>query len=97
MSCPQILMDVIAPQALCIATPPTVGFMVQVIKGTSMAYTIDFTDLVRWGKKIANSPVPGTEPFVVIPIVALVYFALCFPLSRWSKSLERKRARNATR
>ena len=34
----EILYFVISPQALRIATPPTVGFMVQVIKGTSMAY-----------------------------------------------------------
>jgi polar amino acid transport system permease protein len=51
----QILSSIVAPQALRIATPPTVGFMVQVIKGTSMAYIIDYNDLMRWGKKIANS------------------------------------------
>lgn len=93
----QTLMDVVAPQALRIAIAPTVGFMVQVIKGTSMAYIIDFTDLMRWGKKIANSPVPGTEPFIVFPIVALIYFALCFPLSQWSKSMERKQAKKNSR
>ncbi len=86
----EILWFVIAPQALRIATPPTVGFMVQVIKGTSMAYIIDFNDLMRWGKKIANSQLDGAEPFIVYPIMAIIYFALCFPLSYWSKSMERK-------
>lgn len=85
----QILFYIIAPQALRIATPPTVGFMVQVIKGTSMAYIIDYNDLMRWGKKIANSQLDGAEPYIVYPIVALIYFGLCFPLSQWSKSLER--------
>ncbi|MGH1412630.1 MAG: amino acid ABC transporter permease [Pelagimonas sp.] len=93
----QTLTDIIAPQALRIAIAPTVGFMVQVIKGTSMAYIIDFTDLMRWGKKIANSQVPGAEPFIVFPIVALIYFALCFPLSQWAKSLERKQALGKSR
>ena len=88
----EILRFVIAPQALRIATPPTVGFMVQVIKGTSMAYIIDFDDLMRWGKKIANSQLPGTEPYIIFPIVALIYFALCFPLSKLSKWLEAKMA-----
>lgn len=97
MTFTQILTDVIAPQALRIATPPTVGFMVQVIKGTSMAYIIDFTDLMRWGKRIANSQVDGAEPFVVFPIVALIYFALCFPLSYWSKVMEKKQAEGKTR
>jgi polar amino acid transport system permease protein len=85
----QILQSIIAPQALRIATPPTVGFMVQVIKGTSMAFIIDYNDLMRWGKKIANSQLDGAEPFIVYPIMALIYFALCFPLSQWSKSMER--------
>ncbi len=93
----QTLVDVVAPQALTVALPPTVGFMVQVIKGTSMAYIIDFSDLMRIGKQIANSQVPGAEPFIVFPIIAFIYFVLCFPLSQWSKSMERKRALGTTR
>ena len=85
----QTLLTVIAPQALRIAIPPTVGFMVQVIKGTSMAYIIDYNDLMRWGKKIANSQLEGAEPFIVYPVMAVFYFALCFPLSYWSKTMER--------
>jgi len=82
------LLFIVAPQALRIATPSTVGFMIQVIKGTSMAYIIDYSDLMRWGKKIANSQMDGAEPFIVFPIVALIYFCLCFPLSCLSKRLE---------
>ncbi len=83
---------IIAPQALRIATPPTVGFMVQIVKGTSLAYIIDYNDLMRWGKKLANSQLEGAEPFVVYPIVALIYFGLCFPVSRLSHRLERTMA-----
>lgn len=86
----QNLAWIIVPQAIRIATPSTVGFMIQVIKGTSMAYIIDYNDLMRWGKKIANSQLDGAEPFIVFPIVALIYFCLCFPLSLWSKHLEKK-------
>jgi len=64
--------------------------MIQVIKGTSMAYIIDYSDLMRWGKKIANSQMDGAEPFIVFPIVALIYFCLCFPLSCLSKRLENR-------
>ncbi len=88
----QILTSIIAPQALRVAIPPTVGFMVQVIKGTSMAYIIDYNDLMRWGKKIANSQIDGAEPFIVYPIMAVIYFSLCFPLSRWSKAMEKRLA-----
>ena len=90
----QNLCWIIAPQAFRIAIPSTVGFMIQVIKGTSMAYIIDYDDLMRWGKRIANSQLDGAEPFVVFPIVALIYFSLCFPLSLWAKHLE-KQARDS--
>lgn len=86
----QVVRLVVAPQALTISLAPTVGFMVQIIKGTSLAYIIDFNDVMRWGKKIANAQLDGAEPFVIFPIVAAVYFSLCFPLSVLSRRLERR-------
>ncbi len=86
----QIVVLIIAPQAFRLAIAPTVGFMVQIIKGTSLAYIIGFHDLMNIGKRWANSPVPGTEPFVIYPMMAMIYFALCFPLSLWSRRLERR-------
>ncbi len=83
---------VIAPQALAVSLAPTVGFMVQIIKGTSLAYIIDFNDVMRWGKKIANAQLDGAEPFVIFPIVAAIYFSLCFPLTVLSRRLERRTA-----
>ena len=40
---------VILPQALRIAVPPTVGFLVQVIKGTALASVIGFVELTKAG------------------------------------------------
>ena len=54
---------VIVPQAVRGALAPTVGFMVQIIKGTSLAYIIGFHDLMSVGKRWANASVPGTEAF----------------------------------
>jgi polar amino acid transport system permease protein len=78
---------VIIPQALRIATPPTVGFMVQIIKNTSIASIVGFAELTYTGKVINNSTF---QPFLVYVIVAIIYFCLCYPLSRWSRALERK-------
>lgn len=89
MTFSRTLKKVVAPQAIRIAIPPTVGFMVQIIKGTSLAYIINFDDLMRWGKRIANAQLDGAEPFVIFPMVALIYFLLCFPLSLLSRHLER--------
>ena len=73
--------------ALRIAIPPTVGFLVQVIKGTALASVIGFMELTKVGKTIANATL---NPFLVFTCVALMYFLLCYPVSRYAKSLERK-------
>lgn len=83
----QSLALVIIPQALRIATPPTVGFMVQIIKNTSIASIVGFAELTYTGKVINNSTF---QPFLVYVIVAFIYFCMCYPLSRWSRALERK-------
>lgn len=84
----QTLRLVVLPQAFRVSLAPTVGFLVQIIKGTSLAYIIGFSDLMSVGKRWANAPVEGTEPFIIYPLMALIYFALCFPLSRLSLRLE---------
>ncbi len=86
----QTLCTVILPQALRVSLAPTVGFLVQIIKGTSLAYIIGFSDLMSIGKRWANAPVDGTEPFIIYPLMALIYFALCFPLSRLALRLEKR-------
>jgi polar amino acid transport system permease protein len=83
----QRLIHVILPQALKIATPPTVGFMVQIVKNTSLASAIGFVELARAGQVINNSTF---QPFVIFVLIAALYFALCYPLSAWSRRLERK-------
>ena len=88
---------VILPQAIRISIAPTVGFLVQIVKGTSLAYIIGFHDLMAIGKRWANSPVQGTEPFIIFPLMALIYFCLCFPLSVWSRRIEKRFSSHETR
>jgi polar amino acid transport system permease protein len=78
---------VILPQALKIAIPPTVGFSVQVIKGTALTSIIGFVELSKAGTVVTNATF---QPFTVYGLVALIYFALCWPLSKSSQILERK-------
>jgi polar amino acid transport system permease protein len=83
----QRMTRVILPQSLRIATPPTVGFLVQVIKNTSLASAIGFVELAQAGKLINNSTF---QPFSIFMVVAAIYFAICFPLTLASRKLERK-------
>ncbi len=78
---------IVLPQAFKIAIPPTVGFLVQVVKGTALASVIGFIELTKAGTMITNATF---KPFVVYSCVALLYFALCFPISLYAKHLERR-------
>lgn len=78
---------IIVPQAVRIAIPPTVGFLVQLIKNTSLAAAIGFVELTREAQ-ITNAST--FRPMTVFVIVAAIYFAMCFPLTQWSRHLERK-------
>ncbi len=78
---------IILPQAVKMSVPPTVGFAVQVVKGTSLASVIGFVELTRSAASISNVTF---QPFLVFSIAAVIYFCLCFPLSLLSKRLERQ-------
>lgn len=81
------LEKVILPQAVRLSIPSTVGFAVQVIKGTSLASVIGFIELTRSASSISNVTF---QPFLVYSLAAVIYFCLCFPLSLWSRRLEGK-------
>jgi polar amino acid transport system permease protein len=83
----QQLRYVIVPQAFRIAIPPTVGFLVQLVKNTSLASVIGFVELTREGQITTGATF---RPFTIYGIVAILYFLICFPLSQWSQRLERK-------
>lgn len=78
---------VILPQAARVAVAPTVGFLVQVVKGTALASVIGFIELTKAGTMITNATF---QPFLVYSLVAVVYFAICFPISYYSRVLESK-------
>jgi len=86
--------SVVLPQALKIAVPPTVGYVVQIIKGTSLAAIIGFTEITRAGQIINNATF---QPLIVFGVVGAVYFILCWPLSLWAGRLEKRHAKALAR
>jgi polar amino acid transport system permease protein len=87
LSFPSQLRYIIVPQAIRLAIPPTVGFLVQLIKNTSLASVIGFVELTREGQL---TTAVTFRPFAVYLTVAALYFLLCFPLTQWSRRLERR-------
>jgi polar amino acid transport system permease protein len=80
---------VVLPQAFKIAIAPTTGFLVQLIKATSLASIIGFVELTRAAQVINNATY---RPFLIFGIVAFIYFAMCWPLSIFSRRMEQKLA-----
>lgn len=80
-----VLRTIVLPQAARIAIPPTVGFLVQLIKNTSVAAIVGFVELTRAGQLMVNVTF---QPMVVYPLVAVLYFAICWPISWAAGRLE---------
>jgi polar amino acid transport system permease protein len=80
---------VILPQALRLAVPPTVGFLVQMVKSTALASIIGFKELTKTAEILTNATF---APTLIYGLVALIYFALCFPLTFYARALEKKLA-----
>jgi polar amino acid transport system permease protein len=85
--------DVILPQAIRISLPATIGFLVQLIKGTSLAAIVGFTELARAGGIVSNQTF---KPLLVYGVVGALYFVICWPLSLLGTRLEYRLA-TATR
>ena len=83
----QQLRYLVLPQALRIATPPTVGFAVQAVKNTSIVSIVNVVEVARAGQLVNNVTY---EPFRVYGLVAALYFAVCWPMSLLAARLERR-------
>ena len=82
-----VLRDVVLPQSFKISLPALIGFHLGLIKDTSIASIIGYSELLREGKTIMN--VTG-HPFETYILVAVIYFIICYPLSKYVGWTERK-------
>ncbi|MEI1251836.1 amino acid ABC transporter permease [Rhizobium aouanii] len=84
--------DVVLPQAFKVSLPATVGFLVQLIKGTSLAAIVGFIELARAGQIVSNQTY---RPLLIFGIVGAIYFIICWPLSLYGARLENRMAKAA--
>jgi len=77
---------VILPQVVRAAIPPSIGIMVGLIKDTSLASIIGFVELTRSGALIMAVTM---NPYTAFPLIAGIYFLVCFPLTQTSRWLEK--------
>lgn len=87
MRTPRILLDVVLVQALKVAGAPYINTMIMVVKGTSLVAVIGLADVTFVGRQIVERTL---APFEVFGAVALVYFVICYALSRLGRHVEKK-------
>ncbi|MBP6020325.1 MAG: amino acid ABC transporter permease [Burkholderiaceae bacterium] len=83
----KVLVNIVLQQAMRVAGPPYINTCIGVVKGTSLVAIIGLTDLTYIGRQIVERTL---APFEIFGFVALVYFVICFLLSRLGQYLERR-------
>lgn len=89
MRYPQKMRYIVLPQALKIAVPPAIGFLIALVKASSFVSVISATDLTRAGKIVTSQ---NQAPLSTYLVVAALYFLISYPLSRLGRWTERRLA-----
>jgi general L-amino acid transport system permease protein len=80
---------IVLPQALKLVIPPLVNTFIGFFKDTSLVLIIGIFDLLKSGLTAVADPnwqSFGTEVYILL---AVIYFAFCFAMSKYSRGLER--------
>ena len=88
---------VILPQALRLVIPPLVNTFIGSFKDTSLVLIIGLFDLLTMGTVALSDPPWQSFSTEVYLMLAVIYFAFCFAMSRYSRGLERELARSHRR
>ncbi len=87
MSGIQTMRLVVLPQAIRTILPPIANYFISLFKDTSLVSVITLTELMFTGEILAASTFKHIEIFTMI---ALIYFAMCYPSSLFVGWLERR-------
>jgi His/Glu/Gln/Arg/opine family amino acid ABC transporter permease subunit len=87
MTYPQAMRRVILPQTFRRVLPPLTNEGIALLKDSSLVSVIGLTELARTGQELASR---YAAPLTIWPMVALLYLALTFPLTRVAEYLERR-------
>lgn len=82
---------VILPQAARLMLPPGIGFLLILLKDSSLVSVIGLIELARAGVIISNLT---NEPIVTYLAVGVIYFVMCFIIAHAGRRLEERLARN---
>jgi polar amino acid transport system permease protein len=79
--------SVILPQAILRAAPTLLSNCISLFKESALVSAVGMADLMFVGQNISNNT---ARPIEVLSIVALIYFAIAFPLTRAVTFIEQR-------
>ncbi|MCL1935279.1 MAG: amino acid ABC transporter permease [Defluviitaleaceae bacterium] len=83
----QLYMYILIPQAVRRLIPTVINMATRIIKTTSMLDFVGVIEIVARSRQIIERTV---EPFIIWSFVFFFFFFLCYPLTLWSRHLEKK-------
>lgn len=88
----QIYLHIIIPQTLRRLIPLSMNLITRMIKTTSLMMMIGVVEILKVGQQIieANRTTSPNAVFGIFGIIFILYFLACWPISVFSKYLERK-------
>ena len=90
-------MKIILPQALRLVIPPLVNTFIGFFKDTSLVVIIGIFDLLLSGKTAMNDPTWQGDAAEIYAFMAVIYFAFCYAMSKYSRNLEAQLGRSRNR
>ncbi|MFK0206982.1 amino acid ABC transporter permease [Agrobacterium sp. NPDC090283] len=81
------IINVILPQAVLRAAPTLLSNCVSLFKESALVSAVGMSDLMFVGQNISNTT---ARPIEVLTVVAIIYFAIAFPLTRAVTYIERR-------
>ena len=94
MNYPTTLRRVVLPQATRTAIPPLSNTLISLVKDTSLASTIQVTELFRTAQEVAA---PTYQFFAMYAVAAAYYWVICLALSFGQSRLEERQNRYVAR
>jgi len=88
MSPAAIMRRIVLPQAAVMMLPPFTNYLISLIKDTSLALTISVPEIMYRSYDVASQTFRSME---IYAIAGAIYLAMCYPLSRLARRLERLR------
>ncbi len=86
----QVELYVVWPQAIRVMLPPAVGVYVSTLKGSALASSIGFVELMQTGLLVRERVQNDYDGFTVLIAVAVIYTIVNYAISQAGAHIERK-------